>query len=80
MKKNLHMPAHLSERGRKGHCMPHIDLCAVLGQWCNVLIPRGEEKTHKRIDYSALQALVSKNKTHSKEIFFQVHCFECVPR
>ena len=33
------LAAHLSERGRKGHCTPHIDLSAVFGQWNDVLIP-----------------------------------------
>ena len=37
--KNSILAAHLSERGRKGHCTPHIDLSAVFGQWNDVLIP-----------------------------------------
>ena len=58
--KNSILAAHLSERGRKGHCTPHIDLSAVFGQWNDVLIPihictqTGEREKKSLIDYSAL--------------------------
>ena len=58
--KNSILAAHLSERGRKGHCTPHIDLSAVFGQWNDVLIPthmyirKREREKKSLIDYSAL--------------------------
>ena len=55
--KNSILAAHLSERGRKGHCTPHIDLSAVFGQWNDVLIPIHTQKVERKkslIDYSAL--------------------------
>ena len=54
--KNSILAAHLSERGRKGHCTPHIDLSAVFGQWNDVLIPMRKREREKKslIDYSAL--------------------------
>ena len=47
--KNSILAAHLSERGRKGHCTPHIDLSAVFGQWNDVLIPIRKREREKKI-------------------------------